>query len=190
MQQKTLDISKTYTLDEYIKMDETGPERHEFYNGKLIPMPGESILHNDICLHLYTLLKQALKNKRYRINVESVKVNIEGEKKYVYPDIAIFHEQPERDLPYKDYIIYQPILIAEILSDSTRKYDSTDKFILYQKISSLRYYLLVEPEKHLVIFYEKDNTSNWLSKPFTELNEVISLPLFDAQFSLADIYQQ
>lgn len=189
MQEQIFDTTKTYTLDEYIKIDEIGPNKHEFFDGKLIAMPGESIKHNLISKRLSFLFDKFLIGNGYTSVIESVKVNIERENKYVYPDIAVFKEQPSQNLPYKDYIIYQPLLIAEVLSDSTRKYDSTDKFILYQKIASLRYYLLVEPEKHLVIFYEKDDAGNWSSKPFTELDEIISLSLFDMQFSLAEIYK-
>jgi Uma2 family endonuclease len=87
----------------------------------------------------------------------------------------------------KEYIVHQPILIAEVLSDSTRKYNSTEKFIQYQKISSLRYYLLVEPEKHVVIFYEKDDNGEWAGRTFTEMDEVISLPVLESQLLLADI---
>jgi Uma2 family endonuclease len=75
-----------------------------------------------------------------------------------------------------------------VLSDSTRKYDFTDSFIQYQKISSLRYYLLVEPEKLVVIFYEKDDNGEWAESTFTEMEEIISFPVLQSQLTLADIY--
>jgi Uma2 family endonuclease len=189
MVQQTVDISKKYTLDEYILIDETGTERHEYYYGKLIAMPGESLQHNEICSQLLTLLKSLLFKKGYKTYIESVKVNIEGQDVYVYPDIVVIKEQQKADLPHKDYIIYRPLLIAEVLSDSTRKYDLTDKFILYQKNSSLQYYLAVEPQKQLVIFYEKDETNNWSAKAYTALQDIINLPKLDAAFSLSDIYE-
>lgn len=58
--QLVADNSKIYTLEEYIKLDEIGQVRHEFYDGKLIPLPGESLLHNNICLLVYRLLFQSL----------------------------------------------------------------------------------------------------------------------------------
>ncbi len=152
-------------------------------------MPGETLLHNKLVVVITLLLHNLLKAYGYEVYVECVKVNIEGENKYVYPDVTLIKEQPEKELLYKDYIIYQPSLIAEVLSDSTRKHDLTDKFILYQKISSLQYYLTVEPEKHLIHVFEKTSEGEWIAKTFTELNEVISFPLFNVQFSLADIYK-
>ena len=186
---EAVDVSKVYTLDEYIKLEETGPLRHEFYHGKLFNMPGETLLHNELCIQILMILRSLVLSKGWKIYMESVKVKIENEDIFLYPDLVVIRQQPERDLPYKEYIIYEPVLIVEVLSDSTRKYDSTDKFIQYQKISSLRYYLLVEPEKHVVIFYEKDNNGEWTSKTFTEVSETISLPVLETQLTLADIYQ-
>lgn len=186
--EQVIDISKNYSLDEYIQIDQKGPDRHEYFDGKLIAMPGESILHNTICLQLATVLKTMLKQSDYTICIEDVKLKIEGEDKYVYPDITVMGEQPSADLPHKDYIIYSPLLIAEILSDSTRKSDLTDKFILYQKSSTLRYYLAVEQGKHLVIFYEKDEADEWLAKTFTALDEIIQLPYLNISIGLTDIY--
>lgn len=188
MVQQTVDILRKYTLAEYIAIDEAGVQRHEYFFGKLIPMPGESLLHNEICIQLLTLFKFLLRNAGFKIYIENVKVNIEGQDVYVYPDIVVIKQQPEADLPYKDYILYSPLLIVEVLSDSTRKYDLTDKFIQYQKISSLQYYLAVEPQKNLVIFYERDETNNWIAKTYTALQDVIPLPKLNTSLLLGDIY--
>jgi len=54
--------------------------------------------------------------------------------------------------------------------------------------ASLQYFLAVEPQKQLVIFYEKDDTHSRIAKTYTALDETISLPKFDASFTLGDIY--
>jgi Uma2 family endonuclease len=185
--QHITETNKTVSLQEYIKLDETGTVRHEYYDGKLIPMPGETLLHNQLCINLLIVLKANLKSS-FKLYIESVKVKIEGEDKYVYPDITVIKNQLLKELPHKDYIIYEPLLIAEVLSDSTRKYDLTDKFILYQKISSLQYYLAIEPEKKVVFFFEKNEEGEWMAKTYTELTESIALPLFETQITLENIY--
>lgn len=150
--QQALKKEKNFSLEEYIRMDETGTERHEFYNGKLFTMPEETLLHNEVCIKILILLKALLQTKGLKTYIESVKVKIADENVYLYPDIVVMDPKVDASEGQRGYIIHHPILIAEVLSDSTRKYDSTDKFIQYQKISSLRYYLLVEPEKHIVLF--------------------------------------
>jgi len=186
--QQIKDIDKVYSVEEYIKLDETGMLRHEFYNGKLFDMPGETLLHNEVCIKLLMLLTSTLKVNGWKTYIESVKVKIENEEIYLYPDIVVTKPEQNISSTFEKYIIYNPILIAEVLSDSTRKYDSTDKFIQYQKISTLHYYLLVEPEKHVVFFYEKNDNQEWTARTFTEMEEVISFPALQSQLTLADIY--
>lgn len=185
--QQVIETDKIYSLEEYIKLDETGTLRHEYYYGKLVAMPGESLLHNKICINLLMSLKIALQSL-YEVYIESVKVKIEGEDKYVYPDITVIKKQPAKNLPYTDYIIYEPLLIAEVLSDSTGKHDLTDKFILYQKIFTLQYYLAAEPQKQLVLFYEKNDEGEWITKTYTELSDVIEFKALNASIKLQNIY--
>jgi Uma2 family endonuclease len=188
MRQVIVEAGKNYSLEEYIKIDEEGTIRHEYYNGKLFEMPGETLIHNEICIRLLIALTSLLKGKEWKIYIENVKVKIENEEIYLYPDIVVMDRNESAIEKMNEYVIHQPILLAEVLSNSTRKYDSTDKFILYQKISTLRYYLLVEPDKHVIIFYEKNDEGEWSAKTYTELTEVISLPQLQAELALAQIY--
>lgn len=184
---KEADILSDISLEEYIVLEETGDVRHEYYYGKLFAMPGETLLHNEICINLLTILRNIFLPKGWKLYMESVKVQIENEPIYLYPDIVLTAIQAINNR-IDQYIIHQPILIAEILSDSTRKYDSTDKFIQYQKIPSLKYYLLVEPEKKVVTFYEKCEAGEWQSKVFTELTEIIYFAHMQGSIALSDIY--
>ena len=81
-----------------------------------------------------------------------------GEGYYTYPDVFVTGH-PD-DLQNK-YIKQFPVLIVEVLSDSIRKYDSIDKFIQYQKITTLEYYLSVEPEIMYVNCCRKNNAGKY-----------------------------
>ncbi len=72
-----------YSLESYLKQEETGELKHEFYYGKLFEMPGAPILHNNICLKLFLSLYNRLNPHGYQVNVESVKVKIETEEIYL-----------------------------------------------------------------------------------------------------------
>ena len=76
-----------------------------------------------------------------------------------------------------------------MLSDSTRKYDTVDKFIQYQKIDSLQYYILVEPEVYSVHCFSKDEKGEWQAAIYTKLEEVIDLKLLSIQLPLQSIYK-
>jgi len=96
---KQLTYQKKYTLDEYIQIDETGMQRHEYHYGKLAPIPGDTLLENEICLNLFILLHISMAKWGFNIFVENVKVKIEGVDIYVYPDVVVMKEQPTESLP-------------------------------------------------------------------------------------------
>ena len=128
----------------------------------------------------------ALKGKAGTVFMENVKVQITDNRDYTYPDIFITTDDSDTDSPY---IKRHPILILEVLSDSTRTYDKTEKFTKrYQKIESLHYYMTVEPEKTVVEFHVKDEKKKWATRVFTEFDEQIALPLLDISVSLYDLY--
>lgn len=176
-------IQKTFASEEeYFLFEEKCELRNELVNGNLIAMSGVSFEHNDITLGIYSLLKKLLKGDNYKISVESVKVkNPAGN--FFYPDVMVCHPNPEK------YFSEHPILLVEVLSESTRKYDLTDKFIQYQKISSLYYYLCVEPEQQVVIFYLKNAEGDWMTETYSKETDVVNLPQLSTSFTLKDIYK-
>lgn len=176
-------IQKTFANEEdYFLFEEKCELRNELVNGNLLAMSGVSFEHNDITLTIYSLMKKLLKGGDYKISVEAVKVkNPSGN--FFYPDVMVCHPNP------KKYFSEQPILLVEVLSESTRTYDLTDKFIQYKQIPTLYYYLCVEPEQQVVIFYFKDADGEWLTETYSKEVDVVNLPQLNARFTLRDIYK-
>ncbi len=114
-----------------------------------------------------------------------MKVKIESENQYYYPDIFITKE-PETD--DNRFVQFQPELIVEVVSETTRTKDMVDKFIQYRKINSLQYYLLVEPQKLLVLCNSKNKNGDWETSSHTKEDEIIQLPILNIEFSLEKIY--
>lgn len=176
---------KILSEKEYINFELHSEVRHEYVNGKLIEMPGETDLHNQIALNCYALLKNLLKSKGYSLFVEGVKVKVPGENKYYYPDLFITKEPLSRGTTY---IKEKPELIIEVLSDSTRKYDTVDKFINYQQFESLQYYLLVEAETILISVFRRSGDGDWKLDTFSKGDDTIELPALGISFRAEDIY--
>ncbi len=176
-------IHKTFASEEeYFLFEEKSELKHELINGKLFEMSGVSIEHNDVTGNIFILLKSLLKGSNYRVFIEAVKArNPDGN--FLYPDVMVCHPNPEK------YYSAQPILLVEVLSESTRKYDVTDKFIQYQKIETLQYYLCVEPDQQVIIFYFKDADGEWAADTYTKDEDVIQLPALQTSFTLKDIYK-
>lgn len=177
--------NKIYTLEEYIQLDESGDVRHEFINGQLYDMSGASDLHNEICQNITFLLRSLLAKSSFKIYMEGVKCKIQDNDYYTYPDVFITNHA--EDLQNK-YVKQFPILIFEVLSDSTRKYDTIDKFIQYQKIDTFEYYILVEPEFMYVNCFSKDETGEWQSAIFNKSDEMLPLKKLSIELPLYGIY--
>ena len=99
-----------------------------------------------------------LKDKGYSFVIEGVKVKLPDENKYFYPDVFITKEPLSKGTIY---IKERPELILGVLSESTRKYDTVDKFINYQKFNSLRYYMLIEPETVFISVFSRIENNDW-----------------------------
>lgn len=171
------------SAEAYLAYEEKSEVRHEYYFENLIEMAGASYLHNLINGNLFFIFKLLLKDRNERVYMEGFKAYIKNENIFFYPDVMI--SIPEQH----EYYSTQPVLIAEVLSESTRKFDMFDKFIQYQKLETLQYYLLVEAEKHLVIVYKKAVGNDWQTDTYTSITDVIDLPALHISIALKDIYQ-
>jgi Uma2 family endonuclease len=178
---------KIYSVEEYILLEEAAEVRHEFINGNLYEMSGASREHHFICQYLLLALLPQCLPLGYKVYMENMKVAIPDGNQFYYPDIFI---TKEKQTALNKYIQYQPELIVEVLSESTRTKDSIDKFIQYRKIETLKYYLVAEPEKCLVMCYFKLPDNEWDMVSYTQIEEVIQLPNLNISLHLNQIYTQ
>jgi Uma2 family endonuclease len=183
---KKLIETPVMSVEEYIAFEEKSEVRHEFINGQLYEMPGTTDYHNHICGNIYIMLRQIFKGTLARVFQENVKARILHDKDYTYPDVFVTDD--ERDEASR-HIKRHPSVIIEVLSDKTRVYDKTDKFIRYQKIESLKHYLKVEPEKTLVECYTKQADGSWEVETFTHVSDVIPITALNIQLPLSEIYE-
>ena len=86
------------------------------------------------------------------------------------------------------YVKERPELIVEVLSESTRKYDTVDKFINYQKFDSLHYYILVEPETVFISVFSRIEDDEWSLNTYSKATDAISLPRLSIEFTAQEIY--
>jgi Uma2 family endonuclease len=184
---ESLELHKTYTVAEYFLLEEAGDVRHEFINGNLIEMSGASREHHFICQNILLALLYSTKPLGFNVFIENMKVKIQNENQYFYPDIFI---TKEAETDKNKYVQFEPELIVEVLSENTRTKDMVDKFIQYRKINSLNYYLLVEPEKYLVLCNFKDEKGEWDMVSYTKPDETIQLPKLNISFPVSDIYKK
>jgi Uma2 family endonuclease len=183
-----------YSPQEYLELEVVSDIRNEYINGEIIPMTGGLPNHNQISLNLASILNFALKRKPYRVFVTDQRLWIPERKIYTYPDVMVVADPLILQEGRKDTIT-NPSIVAEVLSKSTRSYDSDEKFAAYRTISSFQEYLLLDQDKIQVKHYVKSNNAEssrdrWIFTEYTEPHESIPLASFPLEISLEDIYDK
>jgi len=178
------------TPEEYLAQETFAQEKHEYYAGAMLPMAGASINHNYIVGNLYFLLRVALKEKEYIPFTTDIRLWIPSRNAYTYPDVLVVAGVPQCYHERSDTIT-NPIMIVEVLSETTSQYDRGEKFIGFRTIPTLRDYLLVDQARCLVEQFTRVGEHKWLLTEYHEMDQVVELS-FDASLhlSLRDIYER
>lgn len=182
-------VTKMYTLDEYLTREARMVHKSEFYNGQIIPMPGAKLNHNLISSNVIRHLGNALDHLDYLVLNSDQKVYIEAENIALYPDALVISGAPQFWQGREDLIV-NPILIVEVLSRTTRKYDLADKFSLYQNLPSFKEYITIEPTKFKVTSWYNQDSETWKTVSATELTQSIPIRSLNIHLSLSDIYKR
>lgn len=124
-------LKKYYTPEEYLALEETAQEKSEYRDGEIIPITGATANHNQITLNLAIQLRLALKGKPDRVFMNDLRLWIPHYRCYTYPDVMLIGGTPVFTNEKKTSVT-NPLMIAEVLSDSTMNYDKADKFDKYR----------------------------------------------------------
>ena len=163
--------------------------RHEFFNGAVFAMAGASRRHNQLNSNLVRILGNFLADKPYSVYASDMRVKIQKINKYSYPDIVVACLDEEFEDEYEDTLL-NPILIIEVLSDSTEAYDRGDKFFHYQQIESFVEYILVSQKSPHVEKFTRQSDNTWLYSEFHALGDTVQLSSIQCRINLADIYEK
>ncbi|MDY6990989.1 MAG: Uma2 family endonuclease [Cyanobacteriota bacterium] len=180
---------KNYTPTEYLNFEVNSQQRHEYINGEIIPITGGTPNHNQISLNFSAALNFSLKSQSYRVFVADQRLWIPNKSIYTYPDVMVTSGDLQLQTGRKDTII-NPLIIAEVLSNSTRNYDKDEKFAAYRTIPTFQEYLLIDQYAMQVEQYYKTAQKQWIFSEYNEASETISLNSISFQITMADIYNK
>jgi len=130
------------TYDEYLVLERTSESKHEYVGGEVYAMAGGTPEHGRLAIAFAGLLTSALRGRPCAVFSADVRVRIESTGRATYPDLSVVcgSLEPARD---DTDAITNPIVLVEVLSDSTEASDRGDKWSHYQRLASLREYVLV-----------------------------------------------
>jgi len=173
------------SVDEYLEGEILSEIKHEYIDGEVYAMAGASTKHNLISSNTLYELKSQLKQNNSFCDVFSsdmkVKVNSDITTSFYYPDVMVCCENNKGDDHYQN----TPVIIVEVLSQSTRKNDYTTKMHHYFSIPSLQEYVLIEQDICQVQIYKRSD--DWKSKAYFPGDE-INFESINSTVSVEDIY--
>ncbi len=180
--------TQRYTAEEYLALEVESPVRSEFRNGEILEMTGGTPAHNQLTSAFNALLWFGLRRQPYSVFVTDQRLWIPAVNLYTYPDVMVIVNPVTLKPDRKDTVI-NPVLIVEVLSDSTQSYDRGDKFAHYRTIATFQEYLLIDQRCAYVEHYAKQEEHQWLLTEYQGLEAAIELVSVPVQIALADLYE-
>jgi len=175
---------------EYLAGERQADVKHEYIAGEAYAMAGGTPEHTALSTDALRSLGNRLDAAGGRCDVynSDVKVRVEDEGPFFYPDVTVTCGDPTFDA---DGCLRNPLLIVEVLSESTAAFDRGEKFFHYRRIPSLRHYVLIEQTRMLVEHYERQDNGLWtLVGEHTEPDHRLSLPALGADVPLSEVYRR
>lgn len=187
-----------YTVEEYLQMERAAEERHEYVDGYVYAMAGESDEHCDICMNLSWIIGPQLRSTPCRGRIANTKVR-SGPKPlaprsrkglFSYPDFFVVCGPREFHDEYKD-IVTNPKVIFEVLSDSTEEFDRDLKFQRYDQWNpTLQDYLLIAQTSPKVEHYTRQADASWKYRVYRGLKASFVIESINCRLSLAELYER
>ena len=128
----------------------------ELFAGSVYELADDSIKHNRVIGNSIMALSPLAQQLGCELFAMSVALKIDQTTAY-YPDVFVTGEDDDES----DMFCTKPRLIIEVLSPLTAGTDRREKRVAYQRISSMKDYLIVDPKAHTVDQLRRENTETW-----------------------------
>ena len=147
----------------YLEFEERSSERHEYVDGMVDVLPGQTLKHNRVAGNLYTQLLPGAGIKGYAVTLVGIKLFIPALNRFYYPDVMVLCDPQNAD----DKVFQYPCFVAEILSPSTAGTDRREKLQAYRTIDTLQGYLMLDPVENAAEYVVR-TPQGWQLERFTE----------------------
>ena len=173
--------------EDYLTIERKSEVKHEYFAGEMFAMVGASKRHNLITANIIRVLGNQLLNRPCNVYPSDMRVKISATGKYTYPDVVVACEEERFDDAENDTLL-NPVVIIEVLSDSTEAYDRGKKFEHYQSIESLTEYLLVAQDPYRIEQYIRQSNREWRYSEYHNAEDIVKVNVISCDLTLSDVY--
>ena len=192
-------METVYTEDEYLALERASQERHEYLDGQIYLMAGESPGHGTICTNLTIEVGSQLKggpcqafSKDTKVRSGPIpKLRYSSQGLYSFPDLVVVCGQPQFLDEHRDVLI-NPKVIIEVLSPTTEAFDRGEKFVRYRTyLDSLTGYVVVAQSQPLIEHFARGANGQWvIAATATDLSESVVLASIGCSLQLSEVYDR
>lgn len=179
-------VKKNWTPGEYLAWERQQPGKHEFHDGEVFDMAGATFEHNQIVINVGAELRTLLRQKPCRVCASELRIKVPATGLYTYPDVSVVRGRPEFEDDKLDTLL-NPLLLVEVLSDSTADYDRGTKFTNYRTITSFRDYVLISTDRVLVEYATRKDDGSWVLREF-KAGARFKLESIESEIAVDELY--
>ena len=182
--------TRKYTLEEYLRKEANSTHKHEFINGEIIKMPNARGPHNLIAMNIAVEMTNTTESlgKNYLFYGSDQKIYFPSLDEGVYADSLAVCEKPlywDND----DLLLINPILVVEVLSKSTQKYDRSGKFDKYKTLESFKEYVMIRQNECYAEVWYRERPGLWHETIVTDIEGKLPLQSLGVEISMKRIYK-
>jgi len=186
------------SVDEYLTLERAADERHEYLDGQIFAMAGESDAHGIITMNVAGILYLQLKGKHCQGRIKDTKVRSGPESRsrqsfagmFSYPDFVIICDEPEYHDEHRD-VLLNPTGIVEVLSPSTDSFDRGEKFERFKAWNpTFSEYVLISQDEPRIEHHSRQADGQWSIEYYTDLEYVVKIEAIQCELKLADVYER
>lgn len=174
---------------DYLALERETDVKHEFIDGAAYAMAGGTLAHARLSMTAGALLFALVRAGKGRCRVYSAdgKVRVVDRGNSYYPDASVVcgPAQVAADDPNA---LTNPTLMIEVLSEGTERFDRGRKFLDYQRIPSLKHYLMISQDQRRVEHYRRNDDEKTWTLTICEAGSAVELPDLGGRLDVDELY--
>jgi Uma2 family endonuclease len=184
-------------VEEYLTLERQCEERHEYLDGLIYAMAGESPEHGIVCVNLTRIVSTQLLGTPCQVFAKDLKVRsgpAPGSRRltkglFSYPDLVVVCGELEFHDKHRD-VLLSPTVIIEVLSPTTEAFDRGEKFWRYRShLPSLTDYVMVSQSIPLIEHYVH-RAGEWVLSTVSGLENSLEIASIGCSLRLTDVYDR
>jgi Uma2 family endonuclease len=177
------------TPEEYLEIERRAETRSEYFDGEMFAMAGTTLEHTRIVRNIIAELTLQLQDGPCEVLSTDLRTKVAPTGLYTYPDIVGICGDPELEDDHRDTLL-NPVLVIEVLSESTESYDRGKKFAHYRSLTSLREYVLVSQYEYRIEKFSLSENGVWVYTECADIEGSFALTSIACHLPLSQVYRK